>query len=119
MSLKVINLILERYWYLFYTGHSKVTIDKMDYRNYRRYVNHLMVMNPLITDFYKQWNRSHMNDKEPIVSKKKPKDIRHLENLMFLLSENDDTLPYKKYKIHDTDDLVLRALIQLDRSYIF
>lgn len=119
ISLKVINLILEHYWYLFYTGHSKVTIEKMDYRNYRRYVNNLMVMNPILIDFYNQYNKSHGSDVEPIKSKKKPKDIRHLENLMFLLSENDDTLPYKKYKMFDTDDLVLRALIQIDKNYIF
>ena len=115
-ALKVINLILEKFSYQFETDHTPVHIDKMDYRNYRRYVNELVLMNPIHLEYY---NQSKLNS--PEIAKTKSKDIRQLENLMFLLSEfeNKKDVPYRKYKIADTDDLVYRALIQLDKNWIF
>jgi len=119
-ALNVINLILDRYSYLFKIQESKiVTIEKMDYRNYRRYINELMGMSPLHREYFKQFNKSKPTDTDHMISKQKSKDLRQFENLLFLLCETDD-LPYKQIKIAvDTDDLVFRALIQLDKSYSF
>jgi hypothetical protein len=118
-SLNVINLILKHYSYLLMGNNKIITIQKMDYRNYRRYVNELMGMSPLHQEYFKQYDTSDPNGTDRILSKEKTKDIRQLENLLFLLSENNESLPYKKFKIVDTDDLVFRALIQLDKSYTF
>lgn len=120
-ALNVINLILEHYSYLFKIEDSPIKIEKMDYRNYRRYVNELMAMSPIHREFYKQYDKSNITGTDHIIAKSKSKDIRHVENLLFLLEENQSkkNLPYKKYKIADTDDLVFRAIIQLDKSYSF
>ncbi len=116
-ALNVINLILEHYSHFFKIEDKIITIQKMTYRNYRRYVNELMAMNPLHIEYFKQFDQSNSNY---IITKQKSKDKRQFENLLFLLSENDKKiLPYKKYKIADTDDLVFRALIQIDKSYSF
>lgn len=116
-ALQVINLILEKYSYQFETDHTPVKIDKMDYRNYRRYVNELVLMSPIHLEYY---NQSKLNN--PEIAKTKGKDVRQLENLLFLLSEDEPkkkNVPYKKYKIADTDDLVFRAIIQLDKNWVF
>src|SRR5688500_18985317 len=119
-ALNVINLILKHYSHLLMGNNKIITITKMDYRNYRRYVNELMAMSSLHTEYFKQYDTSDPNGTDHIISKEKGKDVRQFENLLFLLSENDKkSLPYKKYKIADTDDLVFRALIQLDKSYTF
>jgi hypothetical protein len=117
-ALNVINLILEHYSYLFTTGDSKIiSIEKMTYRNYRRYVNELMAMSQTHVEYFRQFDNT---DPNYIITKQKTKDKRQFENLLFLLSENDKkSLPYKKFKIVDTDDLVFRALIQIDKSYTF
>lgn len=120
-ALSVINLILKYYSYLFDTDNS-INIEKMDYRNYRRYVNELMAMNPLHREYFKQYDQSNSNGTDHIIARKKSKDSRQVENLLFLLTENKEdnkSLPYKKIILKDTDDLVFRALIQLDKSYSF
>ena len=118
-ALQVINLILEKHSHKFEQDHTPVTIEKMDYRNYRRYVNALFLMSPVHLEYYKNLEESTTTS-DKIIAKTKSKEIRQLENLMFLLSEDDNNKKiYHKYKIADTDDLVFRALIQLDKSWIF
>ncbi len=117
IALRIINLIFESYpKYLNSDNKRIISIQKMDYRNYRRYVNELMAMSPIHKAYFKQYDHSNP---DYIVTKQKSKDKRQFENLLFLLSENDKKLPYRKYKIVDTDDLVFRALIQIDKSYTF
>lgn len=120
-ALNVINLILKYNSHLLTTDNKIITIEKMDYRNFRRYVNELMAMSPLHREYFKQYDKLDPTGTDHIISKEKSKDIRQFENLLFLLSEDEPkkNLPYKKYKIADTNDLVFRALIQLDKSYTF
>jgi hypothetical protein len=76
-----------------------------------------MAMSQTHVEYFRQFDNT---DPNYIITKQKTKDKRQFENLLFLLSENDKkSLPYKKFKIVDTDDLVFRALIQIDKSYTF
>src|SRR5688500_9725014 len=84
-ALNVINLILEYHSHLLTTDKKRiVTIEKMDYRNFRRYVNELMAMSPLHQEYFKQYDTSDPNGTDRIISKQKAKDIRQTENLLFL-----------------------------------
>jgi hypothetical protein len=124
-AIKAINVVLKKNKKLFNQDNRTVRIEKMNYRNYRRYITELKKMSPvhvakLENDDEKKLGNENLKSQNPFInSVNKVVELAQLENLLFLLNEDNQDLMYKKHVIADTDLLIMKALIYLDKKYVF
>ena len=117
-AIKAINIILKKHKKLFNPNNRTVRIEKMTYRNYRRYIIELKKMSTVHTIEVEKEDKDILNSLANFESNK-PKELIQLENLLFLLNEDNDQVMYKKYVKMNTDELIIKALIYLDKKYVF
>ena len=141
VAVDAINVIMKKCGYLFNKKHRTVRTKQMDYRNYRRYITSLKTMSPIHQELHKdltqieqedqgeqeqeqkEENKKDNNDYDALFQSyhtKRPPDIVQIENLLFLLNDNsNDNVPYREHVKVNTDDLIIKALIYLDKKYVF
>jgi hypothetical protein len=139
VAVDAINVIMKKCSYLFDKKHKTVRTKKMDYRNYRRYITSLKTMSPVHQELYKELTQIEQGSEEQEQQKdnnnnnyemgflnyhtKRPPDIIQIENLLFLLNDdtnkNKEQVPYREHVKVNTDDLIIKALIYMDKKYVF